>query len=104
MEENLKLLQSHNVAQFFHTHQENTVKKMSNFSDVFKAGGLKKYLAQQKEKSEKEKRFKDLQLEEQEIKNRYIERQYKMQYKYFIFALIISLLALIVSLLSYLKK
>ncbi len=83
---------------------QNTIQKLPNFSNAYLAGGLSKYLEQQKEKTGKEKRFKDLKLEEQEIKNRYIERQYKMQHRYFILALLISLSALCISILSYFKK
>jgi hypothetical protein len=102
--QNLELLETYDIAKVASEPYGKIVRKLSKFNDVILSGGIIPYLEKQNQKTEQEARFKKLQLEEQEIKNRYIERQYKMQHRYFILALIISCLALVISFLSYMKK
>ena len=84
--------------------ENNIVIKTTKFSSVLQAKNIAEFLDKQNESLKRDNEFKNMQLEEQKIKNKYIERQYKMQHMYFILALSISLVALLVASLAYLKK
>jgi hypothetical protein len=100
LERQLAILSNLNIAKT----QNGIILKLPNFADVLHSGSVGKYLDNQKNKSIKDNEFKDLQYQEMKIKIQYIEKQYKDQRLYWYLALIISFLALVIALLSYLKK
>jgi hypothetical protein len=78
--------------------------KLPKFNEVCEAGSIEKYRTKQKEQSELDKEIKGMQHQELSVRVKYVEKQYKDQRNYWITAVLISLLALLISVLSYLKK
>lgn len=107
LEDQLIFLALHEVARVDRISNRNVVKKLSKLSEVVQAGGLGAYLEKEGkkeqirlDKEQRDDKIKDLQLQELEVKMKYLENQFKAQNKFWTITIALSFIASIIALLK----